>query len=77
MEYRKLGRSDLVVSVVCQGCWSIVTQDSTWGGNAMEDSLAAIRASLDAGVTFFDTAEMYGQGESERILAEALGRRRG
>ncbi|MCD6365177.1 MAG: aldo/keto reductase [Planctomycetes bacterium] len=76
MKYRKLGQTDMEVSVVCQGCWSIVTSDGTWGPNALEDSYAAIRASLDAGVNFFDTAEVYGAGESEEILAEGLGERR-
>ncbi len=77
MKYRRLGKTDLDVSVVCHGCWSIVTEDSTWGGNDRAESVAAIRASLDAGVNFFDTAEAYGKdGESEVILADALGERR-
>ncbi len=76
MRYRKLGRTDIEVSVICQGCWSIVSKDSTWGGNVLEDSIAAIRASLDGGVNFFDTAEGYGSGESEEILAKALRGRR-
>jgi aryl-alcohol dehydrogenase-like predicted oxidoreductase len=77
VRYRKLGQTDLDVSLICQGCWSIITHDTTWGGNALEDSVAAIRASLEEGVNFFDTAEGYGAGESERILAEGLGNRRG
>ena len=76
MKYRKLGRTDIDVSVVCHGCWSIVTDDATWGPQDPADSIAAIRASLDAGVNFFDTAEGYGRGESEEILAKALGPRR-
>ena len=78
MEYRKLGRSDLEVSVVCQGCWSIVTNDwtETWARNELSDSIAAIHTSLDAGVNFFDSAEGYGHGESEEILAKALEGRR-
>jgi len=72
MEYRKLGHSDLNVSVICQGCWSLVSVDDTWGPNRLEDSIAAIHASLDAGVNFFDTAEVYGDGESEEILGRAL-----
>lgn len=76
MQYRQLGRSGITVSAVCQGCWSIVTKDSTWGGNDPAESLAAIRAALDAGITFFDTAEGYGSGESEEILARGLERRR-
>ncbi|HUT58330.1 MAG TPA: aldo/keto reductase [Phycisphaerae bacterium] len=76
MRYRKLGRTDIEVSVICQGCWSLTPSDWTWGGNARADSIAAVRASLDAGVNFFDTAEGYGGGESERVLGEALGQRR-
>ena len=72
MQYRKLGRTDLEVSVICQGCWSIVTRDMTWGGNPLDESIATLRASVDAGVNFFDTAEMYGGGESEEIIAKAL-----
>ena len=72
MEYRRLGNSDLNVSVICQGCWSLVSEDDTWGPNRLEDSIAAIHASLDAGVNFFDTAEVYGDGESEEILGRAL-----
>jgi aryl-alcohol dehydrogenase-like predicted oxidoreductase len=76
MKYRRLGRSDIEVSVVCHGCWSIVSGDANWGPQNVEDSIAGIRASLDAGVNFFDTAEVYGGGESEEILARALDERR-
>jgi len=77
MQYRTLGRTDIKVSVVCQGCWSLTTNDDlTWGATPREDALGAIRTALDAGVTFFDTARTYGGGESEELLAEALGHRR-
>lgn len=76
MQYRKLGRTDIEVSVICQGCWQLVTEDFNWGHNEVRDSIEAIRASLDAGVNFFDTAEGYGGGESEEVLAEGLGDRR-
>lgn len=72
MQYRRLGGSDLEVSVICQGCWSLVSDDFNWGSNALEDSLTAIRASMDEGVNFFDTAPGYGSGESEEILGRAL-----
>ena len=75
MKLRKLGRTDIEVSTVCMGCWSIVG-DETWGPQDDADSLAAIETSLDAGVNFFDTAEGYGHGTSEEILGRALGRRR-
>ena len=77
MNYRKLGQTNLTVSVICQGTWSIATKDASWDGQDRGDSLAAIRAGLDAGVNFFDTAPAYGNGESEEILGEALGSRRG
>jgi aryl-alcohol dehydrogenase-like predicted oxidoreductase len=76
MQYRTLGRSNIQVSVICQGCWSLVGADATWGGTPRQQAVAAIRASLDAGVNFFDTAEGYNQGESEEILASALAGRR-
>jgi len=75
MRYRKLGRTDMQVSAVCMGCWSLIGDD-TWGEQAESDSVAAIHAALDAGVNFFDTAEGYGRGESERLLGKVLGPRR-
>lgn len=78
MQYRKLGRTDIEVSVICQGCWSLVSKDiaAVWEPNDLKDSIAAIHASLEAGVNFFDTAEVYGNGESEEIVGKALGPRR-
>jgi aryl-alcohol dehydrogenase-like predicted oxidoreductase len=76
MEYRQLGRSELRVSAVAMGCWAIVG-DQTWGPQDEADALSAIRAARDAGINFFDTAEMYGDGYSEELLGRALaGRRR-
>ncbi|MFW6065735.1 MAG: aldo/keto reductase [Planctomycetota bacterium] len=72
MQYRKLGRTDMEVSVICQGCWSIVG-GFTWGEQDRGDSIAALRAAVDAGINFFDTAEGYGDGESEQLIVEALG----
>lgn len=71
MRTRTLGRTDIEVSVVCQGCWSIVG-GFNWGAQDREDSLAAISAAFEAGITFFDTATAYGDGESETMLGEAL-----
>jgi aryl-alcohol dehydrogenase-like predicted oxidoreductase len=62
------------------GCWAIGgplhrgDQQVGWGTVDDEESVRAIRAALDAGVTFFDTADVYGAGHSERILGKALGR---
>jgi len=75
MQYRRLGRSDLKVSVVSMGCWAIVG-DGTWGPQDESDAIAAIQASLDAGVKFFDTAEGYGGGYSEELLGRGLAGRR-
>lgn len=75
MEYRRLKDTDIEVSTVCMGCWAI-TGGGVWGPQDEEDALAAIRASLDAGVNFFDTAEGYGKGASEQLLARGLGERR-
>jgi len=72
MEYRKIANGQLEVSTICMGCWAIVGDD-TWGAQAKSDALGAIRAAVDSGVTFFDTAEGYGAGSSERMLGEALG----
>ena len=57
------------------GCWAIVG-DATWGAQDEGDAIAAIHAALDSGITFFDTAEGYGAGYSEQILAKALKGRR-
>jgi aryl-alcohol dehydrogenase-like predicted oxidoreductase len=71
MKYARLGTTDIEVSRVCMGCWAIVG-DETWGPQREEDAFAAIDASLDAGVNFFDTAETYGDGRSEEMLGRAL-----
>ena len=70
MEYRKLGTSDLEVSVVTFGAWA--AGGWMWGGNERSDSIKAIRASYDLGVTSIDTAPAYGQGTSEEIVGEAI-----
>ena len=75
MQYRQLGRSDLKVSVVCMGLWAIV-DEGTWGPQDESAAITAIQTALDAGITFFDTAEGYGSGRSEELLARALAGRR-
>jgi aryl-alcohol dehydrogenase-like predicted oxidoreductase len=65
-----LGRSGLNVSRICFGTWQF---GGDWGPIERGDAIAAVRSALDEGVTFFDTAQAYGFGESEALLAEALG----
>lgn len=75
MKRRRLGQSDLEVSVVAMGCWALAG-DATWGPQDVATSIASVRAALDAGINFFDTAESYSSGRSEEILGEALKGRR-
>lgn len=70
MEYRRLGRSDLVVSVVGLGCYRLGTKAGR------SESSDIVRRSIDLGVNYFDTADVYGDGASEECLGEALGSRR-
>ncbi len=66
MQYRELGRTGWKVSTVSFGAWAI---GGTWGEVNDDDSLRALHTALDHGVTFFDTADVYGDGRSERLLA--------
>ena len=71
MEYIRLGNSGLKVSRIALGCMSFGLQARDWRlGEAQ--GLALIREALELGVTFFDTADMYGTGESETVLGRAL-----
>jgi len=74
MQTRRLGKSDLEITTVTFGCWQ-AGKDS-WTGVTDEDSIATMRAAVDAGINFFDTAEAYGNGHSEEVLAQALKGRR-
>ena len=71
MQYRKLSGTDIEVSSVAFGCWAIVG-GFNWGPQEESDSLAALRAAREAGVTLIDTAEAYGDGMSEQLIAKAL-----
>jgi aryl-alcohol dehydrogenase-like predicted oxidoreductase len=71
MELRELGRSGIRVSPVIMGMWQAGRQ--MWAGIDDRETRRALRAAFDAGITAFDTAEMYGNGHSERMLAAALG----
>jgi len=67
MQYRELGRTGYKVSTISFGAWAI---GGAWGSVEDKDSLAALHRSLDLGVNFFDTADVYGDGRSERLLAQ-------
>jgi len=72
MQYRKLGVSHLNVSVLSFGAWQLGDQ-GYWGGGTPYRPMEAVRAALDGGINLFDTAEVYGNGESEQVLGQALG----
>src|SRR3989339_1411856 len=67
MQYRKLGRTGWKVSEISFGAWAI---GGTWGDVNDNESLEALNIALDSGVNFFDTADVYGDGRSERLLAK-------
>jgi aryl-alcohol dehydrogenase-like predicted oxidoreductase len=67
VKYRKLGRTDMEVSAISFGAWAI---GGTWGEVNDNQSLEALNKALDLGVNFFDTADVYGDGRSERLLAK-------
>lgn len=67
MNYRKLGRTGWSISEVSFGSWAI---GGTWGEVNDNESLEALNGALDLGVNFFDTADVYGDGRSERLLAK-------
>ncbi len=74
MEQRLLGRTGVSVSKMCLGAMMF----GSWGNRDHDDSVRIIHAALDAGVNFIDTADVYGEGESEEIVGKALvGRRDG
>jgi aryl-alcohol dehydrogenase-like predicted oxidoreductase len=67
MEYRRLGRTDMTVSAISFGAWGI---GGTWGPVDDAESLRALHAAIDAGTNFVDTADVYGDGRSERLVAQ-------
>jgi aryl-alcohol dehydrogenase-like predicted oxidoreductase len=69
MEYRELGRTGWSVSAISFGGWAI---GGTWGKVRDAESMAALHTAVDMGVNFFDTADVYGNGRSERLLGELL-----
>ena len=67
MHYRPLGRTGWKVSEISFGAWAI---GGTWGAVSDSDSLAALHQAVDCGVNFIDTADVYGMGRSERLIAQ-------
>jgi len=82
MEYRKFGNTDLSVSEIGFGAWAIgggAMIGSTvigWGETDDAVSVKAIEASIENGINFFDTADIYGLGHSEELLGKAIGKRK-
>src|SRR4051812_42753849 len=72
MDHRPLGRSGVSVSKMCLGAMMF----GSWGNPDHDESIRIIRAALDAGINFVDTADVYGEGESEEIVGKALVGRR-
>ena len=68
MEHRQLGRTGVSVSKFCLGAMMF----GAWGNPDHDESIRIIHAALDAGINFIDTADVYGQGESEEIVGKAL-----
>lgn len=71
MKCRTIPNTDLTVSTVGFGLWTVAT--SWWGAESDQTGIDLLRAAYDRGVTFFDTADTYGDGKGETMLAEALG----
>jgi aryl-alcohol dehydrogenase-like predicted oxidoreductase len=73
MQYRTLGRTGLQVSAIGFGAWAI---GGSWGPQDEKESLAALHRAIDLGVNFIDTAAGYGNGKSERLIAQVLKERK-
>ena len=69
MKYRRLGKTNFEVSEVSLGTWQL---GEGWGSVSDEDAVRVLQAALDHGINFFDTADVYGDGRSERFIAQVL-----
>jgi len=74
MEHRPLGRTGMKVSAISFGAWAI---GGTWGPVDDEESMHALHAAVDAGTNFVDTADVYGDGRSEQLVARLRRERKG
>jgi len=73
MQYRTFGRLNWNVSSIGFGAWAI---GGSWGPQSQDDSVKALHTALDLGCNFIDTAQVYGDGKSERIIAQTLQERK-
>ncbi len=69
MEYRELGETGMRVSAISLGTWAI---GGTWGTVSDEESIRTLHRAVDLGVNFLDTADVYGDGHSERLIGQLL-----
>lgn len=82
MQYRKFGNTDLKVSEIGFGAWAIGgaamigTTAIGWGDADDPVSVKSIHAALDAGINFFDTADIYGLGHSEKLIGDTVGKQK-
>ncbi|MGH9104796.1 MAG: aldo/keto reductase [Acidimicrobiales bacterium] len=72
METRQLGKTGLSVGAIGMGCWQL---GADWGDVSEDQAMATLHAAADAGVNFFDTADVYGDGRSERLVGRLLAER--
>ena len=71
MQTRQLGQSEIQITPILMGTWQ--AGKKMWAGIEDEETIKAIRQAYDAGITTIDTAEVYGEGHSEQIVAKAIG----
>jgi len=69
VQYRSLGRTGYRVSTISFGAWAI---GGSWGEVDDQESIAALHAAIDQGINFIDTADVYGDGRSERLISQVL-----
>lgn len=69
MKYRQLGKTDMKISELSFGTWAI---GGSWGKTNDQEAMAGLKKAIESGVNFFDTADVYGMGHSEKLLGEAV-----
>lgn len=75
MIHKQIGRSDLIVSEAAVGMWAMSQIQSEWRYETDENSILALTKAVDMGINFIDTAEVYGGGYSESLIAKAFGKK--